>query len=224
MAAFALKILEEHFLVDFEAARQRLAKDFGEPCRVTKKVEAWDVNGVGVVLQIDQPNREAACYIWVPYPPDGALVPEIALEYPENAGRHHHAYPSHGLEKGKPALKLVIRTEREFDDVISYIQAMAGKKELPAIKTDHFEASKPIPVEAISVQGTSSSGRTRREAIPRAIQREIWRRDEGRCIECSSKERLCFDHIIPFSRGGSNTGRNLQLLCERCNLSKGNRI
>ena len=64
----------------------------------------------------------------------------------------------------------------------------------------------------------------RREAIPRAVQREVWQRDGGRCVECGTREKLCFDHIVPFSRGGSNTIRNLQLLCERCNLSKGNRI
>ncbi|MGO9901714.1 MAG: HNH endonuclease [Solirubrobacteraceae bacterium] len=30
--------------------------------------------------------------------------------------------------------------------------------------------------------------------------------------------------MIPISRGGANTVRNLQLLCETCNRSKGARI
>ncbi|MFD1555227.1 HNH endonuclease [Paraburkholderia silviterrae] len=64
----------------------------------------------------------------------------------------------------------------------------------------------------------------RREAIPRVVQREVWQRDAGRCVECGTREKLCFDHIVPFSRGGSNTVRNIQLLCEGCNLTKGNRI
>ncbi|MFM5507348.1 HNH endonuclease [Aeromonas veronii] len=60
--------------------------------------------------------------------------------------------------------------------------------------------------------------------MPRAAQREVWQRDGGKCVECSSNAKLCFDHIVPFSKGGSNSVRNLQLLCERCNLSKGNRL
>ena len=49
----------------------------------------------------------------------------------------------------------------------------------------------------------------------------VWRRDEGRCAECGSKENLEYDHIIPASEGGSSTERNLQLLCESCNRAKG---
>ena len=58
--------------------------------------------------------------------------------------------------------------------------------------------------------------------IPKSVQREVWRRDEGRCVECKSKEKIEFDHIIPFSRGGNNTVRNIQLLCESCNRKKSN--
>ena len=46
----------------------------------------------------------------------------------------------------------------------------------------------------------------------------------GTCIECGSRERLEFDHIVPVSRGGSNTARNLELRCEPCNRRKGDRI
>lgn len=59
-----------------------------------------------------------------------------------------------------------------------------------------------------------------RPVIPKAIQHDVWRRDEGRCTECGSRERLEFDHVIPLALGGSNTARNIQLLCERCNRRK----
>ncbi len=60
--------------------------------------------------------------------------------------------------------------------------------------------------------------------ISTSVKREVWRRDQGRCVECESKELLEFDHIIPFSKGGSNTVRNIQLLCESCNKKKSNNI
>lgn len=60
-----------------------------------------------------------------------------------------------------------------------------------------------------------------REAIPEAVRLFVWQRDKGRCVKCGSQQHLEFDHIIPVSRGGSNTERNIQLLCELCNRSKG---
>ena len=63
-----------------------------------------------------------------------------------------------------------------------------------------------------------------REPIPKAVQQEVWRRDGARCVQCQSQERLEYDHMIPVSKGGSNTARNIQLLCERCNRVKYNRI
>ena len=60
--------------------------------------------------------------------------------------------------------------------------------------------------------------------IPQDVMDRVWKRDEGKCVDCGSNENLEFDHIIPFSKGGSNTYRNLQLLCEHCNRSKSAKI
>ena len=63
-----------------------------------------------------------------------------------------------------------------------------------------------------------------RQAIPRSVQRLVWERDNERCVECGSTSNLQFDHIIPVSRGGSNSAENIQILCQACNLRKSNRI
>ena len=63
-----------------------------------------------------------------------------------------------------------------------------------------------------------------REPIPESMRTEVWRRDNGCCVTCGSRVKLEFDHIIPVSRGGATTARNLQLLCQQCNRSKGARI
>lgn len=36
-----------------------------------------------------------------------------------------------------------------------------------------------------------------------------------------SNANLEYDHIVPLAMGGSNTERNLQLLCADCNREKG---
>jgi 5-methylcytosine-specific restriction endonuclease McrA len=60
--------------------------------------------------------------------------------------------------------------------------------------------------------------------IPEEVQIFVWNRDGGRCVKCGNQENLEFDHIIPISKGGSNTARNIQLLCETHNREKSNSI
>jgi hypothetical protein len=61
---------------------------------------------------------------------------------------------------------------------------------------------------------------SKRQPLPDEVKMFVWQRDQGKCVTCGSQENLEFDHIIPVSKGGSNTERNLQLLCEGCNRSK----
>jgi 5-methylcytosine-specific restriction endonuclease McrA len=63
-----------------------------------------------------------------------------------------------------------------------------------------------------------------RTRIPEKIRIKVWQRDEGKCARCGSREKLEYDHIVPISKGGSNTLRNIELLCEECNRAKSNQI
>jgi hypothetical protein len=61
--------------------------------------------------------------------------------------------------------------------------------------------------------------------IPSQVKLEVWARDKGRCVKCGSNDNLHFDHIIPFSKGGSSlVAANIQLLCVRHNLQKRDNI
>jgi 5-methylcytosine-specific restriction endonuclease McrA len=50
----------------------------------------------------------------------------------------------------------------------------------------------------------------------------VFTRDGGVCQCCGSSNRLEYDHITPFSCGGSSDASNIQLLCMKCNRSKSN--
>ena len=215
----------------------RLCLEFGPPTRDVVKVKSWNASDqVGVVMQLDQPNRENAAYVWLPSPGEGQPVPEDALEYPGEAGRHSGTYASPGLKRGEPALKLAIRDSRQLEDAIRYIRAMVANAPLPqpsaAPARDQIDTETNLATSAgelVAIIDPASMPKPepvkpRRVAIPRLVQREVWQRDGGMCVECSTRERLCFDHIVPFSKGGGNSVRNIQLLCEGCNLSKSNRL
>jgi len=61
--------------------------------------------------------------------------------------------------------------------------------------------------------------------IPTSVKLEVWKRDKGKCVVCGSQKNLHFDHIIPYSMGGSSlVAENIQVLCARHNISKRNRI
>ncbi len=50
----------------------------------------------------------------------------------------------------------------------------------------------------------------------------IFKRDNYKCLLCSSSNRLQIDHIIPITKGGKNKISNLQTLCGSCNSRKSN--
>lgn len=61
--------------------------------------------------------------------------------------------------------------------------------------------------------------------IPSSVKTLVWVRDKGRCVKCGSDKNLHYDHIIPFSKGGSSKdANNIQLLCQTCNLRKHDKI
>ena len=65
----------------------------------------------------------------------------------------------------------------------------------------------------------------RRRIIPSHVKLEVWQRDQGRCTKCGATDELHFDHVLPYSKGGtSETAANVQLLCARHNLAKSDRI
>jgi len=57
----------------------------------------------------------------------------------------------------------------------------------------------------------------------RANRNRIYKRDGYECVYCGSSRNLTLDHVIPKSRGGSNSWTNLVTSCQKCNLKKADR-
>ena len=64
----------------------------------------------------------------------------------------------------------------------------------------------------------------RSRIIPQDVKIAVSVRDQGKCRVCGSTQNLHYDHIIPYSRGGSsNDPDNIKLLCGYHNRLKSDR-
>ena len=64
-------------------------------------------------------------------------------------------------------------------------------------------------------------------AIPRPTQFRVLKRENQICSRCGKSvkdEYVEFDHIIPWSKGGSSDEHNIRLLCVDCNRKRGKKF
>lgn len=88
---------------------------------------------------------------------------------------------------------------------------------------NHFPASECEGC-GVNLASGKSTTQIRSRHISSDVKKQVYERDNGACVVCGSNEELEFDHIIPFSKGGSSTKGNIQLLCLKHNRKKGNKI
>ena len=86
---------------------------------------------------------------------------------------------------------------------------------------DRARANDEMMLTALTQGSSGIPAATDNRFISIEVRREVWRRDQGTCVKCGSQQRLEFDHMIPVAMGGGSTARNVQLLCENCNRTKG---
>lgn len=69
--------------------------------------------------------------------------------------------------------------------------------------------------------------RSQSRTIPRDVMLKAVRRDGQICQTCFEPvpdNEVEFDHVIPFSKGGTTTAHNLKLVHRECNRKKGNSL
>lgn len=130
-------------------------------------------------------------------------------------------YRSEIEERTEYYRKLIIQEQEEQERL--FIESEKEKIKQQILEKQRKKELRKKAIEELREEGLIECVK-KREPIPQDVQDAVWRRDNGRCVKCGSQENLEFDHIIPFSKGGSNSIRNLQLLCEKCNREKSNHI
>ena len=109
-------------------------------------------------------------------------------------------------------LSLINNTNNFFDKVSTNQYIIGLKNNIYNTFGDDDEDEKQENVRTIS-------GKTRLD---------VFERDDYRCQMCGRTVddgiKLHIDHIVPFSKGGSNEMDNLQVLCHECNLAKHDRM
>ena len=136
-------------------------------------------------------------------------------------GHFHHAAQTHQI--GEAPSEPVQVYEKIFDGVwadngmfhlIDSWREQRDGRQVFKFRLEVAEMDEPLaPTEEFSMEHT--------RLIPSDVKAEVWRRDQGQCVRCGSDKNLHFDHVIPYSKGGSSlVAANIQLLCARHNLEK----
>lgn len=144
----------------------------------------------------------------------------------ENGKFHRAAQDFHAGRKAPDVvrvyekLKAGIWADNGYFHLINSWREPDGKRQVFMFRLKAVEIAGDEPAEDPAAD-IRSPGRI----IPSSVKLEVWKRDKGRCVTCGETTELHFDHILPFSRGGTSlTAGNVQLLCARHNLSKSAKI
>lgn len=119
--------------------------------------------------------------------------------------------------------KGIFRYEPVNNKLLTKEEAKEVKKDWKLKLEERYRKKGLFPFIKFKIFGESSQVDRRRRRATTEEMAEVFRRYGHRCIKCNTEYDLTVDHKIPLAKGGDWSMDNLQLLCRKCNSSKGAR-
>ena len=126
---------------------------------------------------------------------------------------------------------LLLNNTYEPIKIISWKKAVIlyFKKKVDIIEVyeDRLLHSEKLVIEMPAVVKLNFYVNVRKYQMLSLSKENIFFRDNYTCLYCGKKlpkSYLTLDHVIPFSKGGEKTWKNLVTACHTCNNKKGDRL
>jgi len=150
--------------------------------------------------------------------PSDAAQTSAPKKRAESAALPAGAGSSRTMERSDEARTAVVQAKRPAPTAATRTSAPKTEcdAQRPAPPAEKRPA-RPADAAAVKPEKPRAAGR----AIPAAVKRQVWERDQGRCSyvdrgsgrRCGSRYLLQVDHVFPYALGGSAEPDNLRLLC-----------
>ncbi len=163
----------------------------------------------------DQPGDKLKQYDQTNVNPGGTLTQnglfKSAIDDSRESGQFPLARVYEKLQKG-------IWTYRGLFEISDYLFIQRGRRNVYEFVLTITEQELS---DAIQHHKSKNIDLEQTRQIPGRVKLAVYVRDKGMCTICSKKDNLHFDHILPYSKGGTSLNvDNIQLLCSRHNLEK----
>jgi 5-methylcytosine-specific restriction endonuclease McrA len=177
------------------------------------KPPAYSSEDFQPLLSAPEPPAQPAAPTAVKAPPPPAAAPiERRMEF--------------RFAAGQPFVQAVERLR-----ALLWHKFPSGRLEDVLLEAANHFISRRDPARELKRRTVSRRTTRRSRRIPASIRRDVWRRDEARCVfsgaagRCGEKRGLEIDHVVPWALGGrSDESSNLRLLCRAHNQSEARRV
>lgn len=127
--------------------------------------------------------------------------------------------------------RLHLTISRQARDTLRQVQALLSHQLPDGNPAVIFERALTLLLTELQHQRAGATPKPRPQQpaaeasryVPRAVRREVWRRDNGQCAfvgrqgKCGERHKLEFHHLIPYAAGGPTSVDNIELRCRAHN-------